>query len=293
MPIRLDQTKKKKKTTLEDSVILGVIFIFLSLVIVAYFFLLDYNSKNEEILNRKNAVLNNIKDDFIEVENVERLLITESQKINFVKELIYNRELASNFFNFIEVLVHPNIYFNNLELNTQEREVRIEGVALDFDSLGEQIKVMQEEAKICKGDISGIMKIRANELKETMNNHIITFEIDDQNIKINLISPEGRNIGTHLIRLIHSDTQNNGDLLAKKIEDGIFQLSGEDFTVTFLKEVSIEDLDGKALSFFSQNIIDNIYLSKAITGATSIDAPFRGVDFEFILKLNPIAFGIE
>jgi len=135
--------------------------------------------------NRTSQTLWDLEDKIAQVgtkeeKNIETQLLLDKQKIDDFAVLFSDHKQASNFFDFLEENCHPKIWFNKLELNTQDFQVILTGETSNFETLGQQIVIFQEQELVKSIEISDL-----SVAKNGRANFAVILHLDPQIFKYN------------------------------------------------------------------------------------------------------------
>jgi hypothetical protein len=119
------------------------IFIFL-LSILSYFALIFGYSPylNNQIAKTDQDTKDLTRNISIDAQN--KFVDVYSRLSNF-KNLLANHIYSSNIFPLLERITYPTIYYNNVELNTDDKTLILSGIAADFNSLSSQLQAFDKE----------------------------------------------------------------------------------------------------------------------------------------------------
>jgi len=87
---------------------------------------------------------------------LEEKILTFKTRVDDVADLLQDRKKLSNFFDFLETFVHPDIYFTSLSLRMDESDAKLEGVSNNFVSLGQQILAFKQDSFIQGAELTDI-----------------------------------------------------------------------------------------------------------------------------------------
>jgi Tfp pilus assembly protein PilN len=87
---------------------------------------------------------------------LEEKILTFKTKVDDVADLLQDRKKLSDFFNFLKIFVHPDIYFTSLSLNMDESEAKLKGVSNSFVSLGQQILAFKQDPFVKEAELIDI-----------------------------------------------------------------------------------------------------------------------------------------
>ncbi|GEM_PF-4315758 len=289
MAIKLKKDKEARKIPKKEKIFLVISLLFFLLVSAAHLVVLEYS---KEVRKEQHIITQTLKQketEVLEIEKWESVFNKDYQKISFMERLINERAISENFFNVLEAVTHPNVYFSRLELNTEEKRASLEGVAHNFRSFGQQVEVMREKGLLTEGDISGVMNIKITELGDDLDKHFIRFSGDNGRLIAKFASPEGETIREEEIEL-------------ESVEEDISDLLDYPVKITTLQDITKETLDEESVHLSSENMIEKVNVLYSTTEDGDIteediaerELPFYGeVDFHIRLKLNPRILGIK
>lgn len=83
-------------------------------------------------------------------ENIalEKEILSYSQKIKDLSQIIDEHVVSSEFFTFLEKNSHPKVWFSQFNLDTEAGTVNLIGEAQSFESLGQQLTIFKKEELI-------------------------------------------------------------------------------------------------------------------------------------------------
>lgn len=143
----IDIKPKKKRKEINIPVTFDILFYF-SLILIffalgSYIFISQWNASLEEELEQKENLLENLSQNSDFEKNRE---IIESYETNLNNYWRLNRKKNKfgTFFKVIEESVHPLAYFDVIDLDTDDGELRIEGLAYSLEALEQQYKILKE-----------------------------------------------------------------------------------------------------------------------------------------------------
>ena len=129
-------------------------FLLLLIVIALYFIFSRQIIKTEAALEQAKLELAQTQTE--EQSEVESKVVVFKMRVDDVIKLLKEREKISDFFEFLETFVHPNLHFTFLSLTMEEKKAAIEGTADDFTALGQQIFVLEQQPFIEKVKLSSV-----------------------------------------------------------------------------------------------------------------------------------------
>lgn len=122
-----------------------LLYFFISLLLVSIlgYFALDYFVKEAD------RNLQELKEELIEARSpqqiaLEKEILDYREKIEDFSFLLISHQKTSNFFDFLEKITHPEVFFSELNLDTKESRVRLYGQAESFQTLGQQLLIFQK-----------------------------------------------------------------------------------------------------------------------------------------------------
>jgi len=118
----------------------------LIITILGYFILNNSLEKSRQTLKDLEDTLVKLKTP--EKESLEKEILNYQKKIKDFSILIEQHLIVSNFFNLLEKITHPRIWFSDFELKPREAQVSLSGEAGSFLALGQQILIFKGEKKI-------------------------------------------------------------------------------------------------------------------------------------------------
>lgn len=122
--------------------------IFLLVIFAAGYFVLDF------------YLIKKAEDRFEELETkitqtktpqqiaLETELKNYQRKIEDFSSLLASHKKSSNFFDFLEKITHPKVFFSDLNLDTRGNNVQLKGSAENFRTLGEQLLMFRNTESI-------------------------------------------------------------------------------------------------------------------------------------------------
>ena len=149
--------------------ILFYFFIFLLLISIAGYFALDYY-----FLKKAQQELQTLEMKIAEAKTpqqiaLEKEILDYQEKIEDFASLFLAHKKSSNFFNFLEKITHPKIFFSELNLNTTGSQVNLSGQAESFQVLGEQLLIFRNTKSIQNVNLSEVKIGKEGEIGFTFN----------------------------------------------------------------------------------------------------------------------------
>lgn len=137
---------------------LNILFYFsisVFLILIAFYFVLGYLSKNLEMTVRNLERTLALEKTPLEI-SLEQEIFTSQRKINDFSRLVEGRVSTNNFFDFLERICHPRVWLTKINLNPGMAQAAISGRAESFSVLGQQMLIFKEELLIEKTDLSHV-----------------------------------------------------------------------------------------------------------------------------------------
>jgi len=100
-----------------------------------------------------------------EEQILEKEILNYQKKIKDFSILVDQHLATSNFFNLLESLTHPKIWFSHIELQPKEAKVSLSGQAEDFSVLGQQLLIFKKEKRINDIKISKVSLVEEGGIK--------------------------------------------------------------------------------------------------------------------------------
>lgn len=151
MVIKIDSKKKETPMLrrLNFFLILSIIFL-LSVSAVYLLAIFSIRRVEENISQLEKALIETEEERILE----ERVLLYE-WKIKEFDSLLQRHKSPIRFFELLEELSHPKVYFTRLELDTEKAVVDLEGRAEDFQILSQQQEIFQQNQYLIKANLLG------------------------------------------------------------------------------------------------------------------------------------------
>lgn len=139
--------------------VLNILFYFtLALILVTifnYFMFLHFERKNSKNIENLDSQIISMKTQ--ERKEAEQKLLNYQKKIDTFSQLLKNHKYLLTFFDYIEDISHPRVYFREFSLEMKESKVMLSGVADSFQALGQQILMFKKADFIENVNLSGIV----------------------------------------------------------------------------------------------------------------------------------------
>jgi hypothetical protein len=122
---------------------LAIFLLFSS--VVSYFTLSGFLKKTEEEAAALASALLQTEEAFLEKE-----ISTAKKKIEDFSFLIDRHLKPSQVFEIVEKNCHPKVWFSRFSLASREKTLRLSGETDNFETLGQQIFILEEETALAK-----------------------------------------------------------------------------------------------------------------------------------------------
>ncbi|MBI5079649.1 PilN domain-containing protein [Candidatus Wolfebacteria bacterium] len=90
----------------------------------------------------------------IDKESQEKLIAFYSQFVN-VKKLLESHVNGSKIFEFLQKNTHQKVYYANMNLSLKEKNIRLDGVAPDYNILAQQMEIFRRAPEIENVSLTG------------------------------------------------------------------------------------------------------------------------------------------
>lgn len=123
--------------------------------VLIYFWLLGYKN---DLIDKQNILTNNIE----ELQNqrdleLEANFMELKEKIDALKSVLKKRFYSSRILEMLEELTLANIRFIDLQADLSQMQLMLKVEAADYNTLAKQLIVFEEDLRIKKIDVSGII----------------------------------------------------------------------------------------------------------------------------------------
>ncbi len=115
-------------------------------VVLAYALLFYFESRTSTTLIDLEDQISQVATE--EDKVLEREAINIKKQINTFSKIFADHKKSSNFFTLLEENCHPKVWFTELNLKPEEAEVSISGKTVNFQTLGQQFLIFQEQDSI-------------------------------------------------------------------------------------------------------------------------------------------------
>jgi len=112
---------------------------------------------------------------------LEEKILTFKTKVDDVADLLQDRKKLSDFFNFLKIFVHPDVYFTSLSLNMDGSEAKLEGVSNNFVSLGQQILAFEQDPFIEGAELVNISLDEEDQIQFSIQIFLPSDKIVEEN----------------------------------------------------------------------------------------------------------------
>ncbi len=138
---------------------LNILFYFALILLIFSiigFFILNNSLKNSkaELTDLESSLLK--KETASEKISLEKEILSYQNKIENFSSLTSQHLVSSKFFEIIQKITHPKVWFSTFSLNSREGSVELSGLSRDFESLEQQLLILREEKIIENVDLKNI-----------------------------------------------------------------------------------------------------------------------------------------
>lgn len=150
MAIEVESEAQKRRSPLvKYSLYISVVLLLI--MAVAYALLhFSVNSSEQELADLKTQIDQQMSE---EEKELQQEVVQAQQNIERGSQVIDSHQSTYNFLTTLASATHPQLRFDQMDLNTDLKKVTLNGITEDFTTLGQQIKVFQEESSIEKVEI--------------------------------------------------------------------------------------------------------------------------------------------
>ena len=135
--------------------VLFYVLLFLLIVGIVGFFVLNNFLKTS--LNTLESLKSELKAKEVPaMVDLENEIKSYRNKFQDFSILLEDHKETTKSLGFLEQIVHPLVWFSSFNLTPQDERIDLKGEAKDFDSLGQQLFVLQDEKKINDFQLSNI-----------------------------------------------------------------------------------------------------------------------------------------
>ncbi|HUV81171.1 MAG TPA: hypothetical protein VMW21_01470 [Patescibacteria group bacterium] len=133
----------KPSKTLNLLFYLAIFLLFFS--VISYFILSGFLKKTEEEAAALASALVQTEESSLEKE-----ILTAKKKIEDFSSLIVRHLTPSEVFEIVEKNCHPKVWFSQFSLSSREKTLKVSGETDNFETLGQQIFILEEETALAK-----------------------------------------------------------------------------------------------------------------------------------------------
>lgn len=145
------KTKPEKELSLPD--IFFYLFLVLFVILLLAYAGLEYSwRKGEKHLEELKE--NIAQKQAAEINVLEKEILEAKKKIDDFSSLVEFYPKTSRFFEFLETVCHKEVFFSDIDVNTEETSAIISGKAENFRILGEQLLILKKEKLIKKAELN-------------------------------------------------------------------------------------------------------------------------------------------
>jgi len=113
----------------------------------------------------ENRALNNLQDleerisqvGTQEEKNMEVEVLLAKKRISDFAELLQSHKKSSNFFTLLEETSHPKVWLTEVDLYPEKAEVLVSGKTLNFQTLGQQLFIFQDQESINQVELANLL----------------------------------------------------------------------------------------------------------------------------------------
>jgi hypothetical protein len=120
----------------------------LALLISSFFiwFILNQMIKSSNVALEK--IEKSLADEKATKKALEDEVLNYKDKINDFSFIFSSHKMNTKFFNFLESITHPKVFFSDFTFNPAKGKVSFSGKTDSFESLGQQILILKEQKNI-------------------------------------------------------------------------------------------------------------------------------------------------
>ena len=133
----------KPSKTLNLLFYFAIFLLFFS--VISYFILSGFLKKTEEEAAALASALVQTEESSLEKE-----ILTAKKKIEDFSSLIVRHLTPSEVFEIVEKNCHPKVWFSQFSLSSREKTLKVSGETDNFETLGQQIFILEEETALAK-----------------------------------------------------------------------------------------------------------------------------------------------
>lgn len=159
MAIEIIPKPKIKEISWLKITLYTLVALFLAFLL-SYLFLIFYQGKLQEQFSDLQTKLSRTP---AETE-LERNILAAKRRIEDFNLLAASHRLPSQIFAALEQSTHPEVWFPDFKLNLEQEEIRLEGVARNFEVLGQQLLIFEKQSFIKNAVLSEVAVSREGEV---------------------------------------------------------------------------------------------------------------------------------
>ncbi|KKQ77234.1 MAG: hypothetical protein US98_C0009G0008 [Parcubacteria group bacterium GW2011_GWC1_38_6] len=171
----IPKKKERKSITLIGAIFYFSVILLLSIFLISLLLLGFQLTLNRNISNVKAKI-----DSVATPEDLmtERKVTLTQKKINDFAFLIDNHRSNEKFFASFEKLVHPKIFFSEINLRLEQGRATLSGKTDNFEILGQQFLILEKE-----GYIKSVVLSKSEIDKEGKISFVVEVSFDSNNFK--------------------------------------------------------------------------------------------------------------
>jgi HAMP domain-containing protein len=159
---------KPKEKTPSGKIFLLSFSIALLIGVILSYFVLDFFQKKSLIS------LENLKTEVSQGKTTKEITFEKEiksleKKIKIFSQISEKHFLVTKFFEELEKLSHPRVWYSDLNLDIKGGKATISGVSDNFSSLGQQILIFENNPKILETNLSKISINRKGQIEFTLD----------------------------------------------------------------------------------------------------------------------------
>jgi Tfp pilus assembly protein PilN len=155
-----------------------IFWLSIILLIGSIALLLSFESKVSKLENQKEALEKELGSAQTEVKTLEKELREVALKIEDFSKILKEHKHLSEFFNLLKKSTHRKVQFTGLELDTRTLSADLTGKTENFQTLGEQLLILNNREEIKNLEVSNITLSREGTVEFELS-----FNFSDKLIK--------------------------------------------------------------------------------------------------------------
>ncbi len=140
MAIELIPKKEVRKGILVNALLYLSLALLLVIICLSLIFVY-WNRKSSQAIEEIDSQITNLRTE--EIMDMEKVVLKYKKKINVFSQLLNIHKYPLTFFDYIEAVTHPRVYFRDFSLEIDGLKVSVSGNAESFTALGQQILILQ------------------------------------------------------------------------------------------------------------------------------------------------------